>query len=95
MYDIIELNGKSLPELQEIAKELDIPKFEKLMKQDLIYKILDQQALIPQVDEKPAFSGEIKKKRGRKPKATLAAPAPAQEGKPAPVPAAKPQPEAK
>ena len=53
MYDIIELNSKSLPELQEIAKQLDIPKFEKLMKQDLIYKILDQQALIPPKDEQP------------------------------------------
>lgn len=47
MYDIIELNNKLVGELREIAKELEIPKIEKLLKQDLIYKILDQQALNP------------------------------------------------
>jgi transcription termination factor Rho len=45
MYDIVELNNKLVGELREIAKELEIPKIEKLLKQDLIYKILDQQAL--------------------------------------------------
>ncbi|MCK9400344.1 MAG: transcription termination factor Rho [Bacteroidales bacterium] len=69
MYDIIELNGKSLPELQEIAKGLNVPKYEKLMKQDLVYQILDQQALIPAKDEKPGFIPDINKsKRGRKKK---------------------------
>ncbi len=47
MYDIIELNGSDLKELREIAKELSIPKFETLKKQDLIYKILDFQAINP------------------------------------------------
>ncbi len=47
MYDIIELNGKLVSELREIAKKLEIPKFERLKKQDLIYKILDHQALNP------------------------------------------------
>ena len=61
MYDIIELNGKSLPELQEIAKGLNVPKYEKLMKQDLVYQILDQQALIPAKDEKPAFIPDLNK----------------------------------
>lgn len=69
MYDIIELSGKSLPELQEIAKDLNVPKYEKLMKQDLVYKILDQQALIPAKDEKPGFIPDMNKsKRGRKKK---------------------------
>jgi len=69
MYDIIELNGKSLPELQEIAKDLNVPKYEKLMKQDLVYQILDQQALIPAKDEKPGFIPDLNKsKRGRKKK---------------------------
>jgi transcription termination factor Rho len=69
MYDIIELNGKSLPELQEIAKGLNVPKYEKLMKQDLVYQILDQQALIPAKDEKPVFIPDLNKsKRGRKKK---------------------------
>ncbi len=47
MYDIITLNGKLVGELRQIAKELGIPRTEKLIKKDLIYKILDQQALIP------------------------------------------------
>lgn len=45
MYDILELNKKVLPELREIAKELEINRVESLKKQELIYKILDQQAL--------------------------------------------------
>ena len=45
MYDILELSKKLLPELKEIAKELNIKKAETLKKQDLIYKILDQQAI--------------------------------------------------
>ena len=51
MYDIIELNNKLVTELRDIAKELNIPKHEKLLKQELIYKILDYQALNP-VDKK-------------------------------------------
>ncbi len=79
MYDIIELNNKLVGELREIAKELEIPKVEKLLKQDLIYKILDQQALTPQKieKEKPVAKEkqqeekpEAKKSRSRKPKAT-------------------------
>jgi transcription termination factor Rho len=45
MYDILELNEKLLPELKEIAKDLGVKKTETLKKQDLIYKILDQQAI--------------------------------------------------
>ena len=45
MYDILELNKKLLPELREIAKSMKIKRVESLRKQDLIYKILDQQAI--------------------------------------------------
>ena len=45
MYDILELNKKLVSELREIAKDLQIRKVEPLKKQDLIYKILDQQAI--------------------------------------------------
>jgi transcription termination factor Rho len=48
MYDILELNGKSLTQLKEIAKEMKLHKVEHLKKHDLVYKILDQQALSPQ-----------------------------------------------
>ena len=45
MYDILELNKKLVSDLRTIAKDLGLTKFEKLKKQDLIYKILDQQAI--------------------------------------------------
>lgn len=45
MYDILELNSKLLPDLKEIAKQLNIKRVDSLKKQDLIYKILDEQAL--------------------------------------------------
>jgi transcription termination factor Rho len=45
MFDIVELNEKLLPELKEIAKSLGIKKAEVMKKQDLVYKILDQQAI--------------------------------------------------
>jgi transcription termination factor Rho len=53
MYDIIELNGKLLPELKEIARKLNVPRYEGLKKQELIYKILDHQALNPPQEEAP------------------------------------------
>lgn len=46
MYDIIELSRKLLPDLKEIAKELKIKKVDSYKKQDLIYKILDTQAIL-------------------------------------------------
>ncbi len=45
MYDILELNKKLVPELREIAKELNIKRVESYKKQDLVYKILDTQAV--------------------------------------------------
>ena len=45
MYDIIELNNKSLDELIVIAENLKIPKIKNSAKEDLIYKILDEQAI--------------------------------------------------
>ncbi len=46
MYNIIELNDKSLPELQDVAKELGIKKSESFSKEELVYKILDEQAIV-------------------------------------------------
>ncbi len=66
MYDIIELNGKLVADLRQIAKGLQIPKSEKLNKQDLIYKILDHQALNPSkevLDEEKKRILEKSKKR--------------------------------
>ncbi|UOG74006.1 transcription termination factor Rho [Hymenobacter tibetensis] len=47
MYTIEELKDRLLSDLKEIAEELNVGNFKKLSKQDLIYKILDQQAIIP------------------------------------------------
>lgn len=56
MYDIIELNAKKVDELKVMAKELSIPSFNRLKKEDLIYKILDAQAEQPNAlkDKAPA-----------------------------------------
>ena len=55
MYDIIELNKKLVTELREIAKGLDIKKSDKLKKEELVYQILDQQAINPpKAESKPA-----------------------------------------
>jgi transcription termination factor Rho len=45
MYDILVLNQKKQEELSEIAKTLNIKKFQTLTKEDLIYRILDEQAI--------------------------------------------------
>jgi transcription termination factor Rho len=47
MYNIIDLNGMSIPELREIADKLSISDYDELRKKDLIHKILDAQALKP------------------------------------------------
>ncbi len=47
MYNIEELKDRLLSELKEIAEDLGVKNFKKLSKQDLIYKILDQQAVTP------------------------------------------------
>jgi transcription termination factor Rho len=44
MFDIHSLNKKLIPELKDIAKELGVPKYQKLKKQELVYEILDVQA---------------------------------------------------
>ena len=61
MYDIIELSRKLLPDLKDIAKELDIKKIESFKKQDLIYKILDQQAIL--ASEKKTDDKKLKSPR--------------------------------
>jgi transcription termination factor Rho len=66
MYDIIELNSKLVSELKDIAKELNIDKIEGLKKQDLIYTILDHQALNPGKEKEPETKSEpVKRKPGR------------------------------
>ena len=49
MFEISQLKEKKLPELQEIAKGLNVPKFSSLKKIDLVYQILDLQAANPKI----------------------------------------------
>lgn len=44
-YNIIQLNDKDLSELQSIANELGIKEAESIKKEDLVYRILDEQAI--------------------------------------------------
>ncbi len=66
MYDILQLNQKTVLELKEIAKALEIKKFQKLKKEDLIFQILDQQAITPKVAKKVENTTEEKPKRTRR-----------------------------
>ena len=63
-YDILQLNEMIVPELLDIAKKLDISNAKDLPKQDLIYKILDKQAILPLAKEKkePAKKKVVTKK---------------------------------
>jgi transcription termination factor Rho len=57
MYDITELNAKLVGELRDIAKQLEIPKSETLKKNELVYKILDEQAIKPDLAAKLKSEG--------------------------------------
>ncbi|MFI8379383.1 transcription termination factor Rho [Leeuwenhoekiella sp. NPDC079379] len=78
MFNISELKAKKLPELQEIAKGLDIPKYRTLKKLDLVYKVLDQQAADPKAvaevievssNEKPTKTNTSEVKKTPRPRA--------------------------
>ena len=62
MYDILQLNDMLVPELLDIAEQLKIPNAKKLGKQDLVYKILDNQAI---AGAKTGVANEDKGKRKR------------------------------
>ncbi|MDC9721676.1 MAG: transcription termination factor Rho [Urechidicola sp.] len=66
MFEISTLKSKSLAELQEIAKNIGIPKFSQLKKLDLVYQILDHQAANPVA--KKTSTEKPKRKRIAKPK---------------------------
>jgi len=95
MYDILQLHDMLVPELREIADKLGVKGYKRLNKQEMIYKILDQQA-INAGDSSGGDAKENKKvskpvaekpKRGRKKKEETAPVA-----KEAPTPVAKEKP---
>ena len=64
MYNIIQLNDKELSELQQIAKELGIKRAESMKKDELVYGILDEQA-IAGASKKAAKEPQQRNKRSR------------------------------
>ena len=71
MYDILQLNDKLVSELKEIAQRVGVKGYNKMNKQELVYKILDEQALaeknssnqdVPVVDEPNPQTGRRPRK---------------------------------
>jgi len=99
MYDILQLNDMLVPELKELAKSLGLKGINKLTKQDLIYKILDHQALMggtlkdsEEVQDKPEEPpAPPKRKRGRPPKKKVEPPVEAAESQTAAEESEEPQ----
>ena len=99
MFEIESLKLKKLPELQEIAEKIGVPKYRQLKKLDLVYQILDVQASKPVKQEpkprtirkriqKPSQSSvqQESKTTIQKPKETLKEEAPKTEQKSIQVP---------
>lgn len=76
MFEISQLKAKKLPELQDIANKLKVPKYKSLKKLDLVYQILDYQASNPEVaktvvsvtEDTPKDSQSVPQKKESSPK---------------------------
>ncbi|MDR3329499.1 MAG: transcription termination factor Rho [Prevotellaceae bacterium] len=95
MYDILALNDMSLEQLREIALQLNVKKADTQGKDELIYKVLDEQAVQRSKGggghAAPPAEGSGPKKRGRKPR--IDKPTQAATPQPQPPVAAQPQPQ--
>lgn len=65
MYNIIQLNDKDLSELQQIAKELGLKKTSTLRKEELVYRILDEQAIVGATKKAAAAKSNEERKEGQ------------------------------
>ena len=65
MYNIIQLNDKNLSELQQIAKELGLKKVDSLKKEELVYRILDEQAIVGATKKVAAQQNNEERKEGQ------------------------------
>jgi transcription termination factor Rho len=63
MYDILQLNDMIVPELLDIAEQLKIANAKKMDKQELVYKILDNQAI---AGAKTGASGDAKNRQRKR-----------------------------
>src|SRR5215208_2044802 len=71
MYTIDDLNVKLLSELKDLAESMGIKNAKKLGKQELVYKILDEQAVNPATPApvaKKASSNEAEPERKMRPR---------------------------
>jgi len=101
MYTLEELNVLLLSELKEMAEKLEVTNFKKAPKKELIYMILDKQAITPEKDlpSKPKAKVEAKpkltpKKDARPPRKNVKKEAPASK-KENPAPSKKKEAEEK
>lgn len=63
MLDILQLNDMLVPELRALAEKIDLKGYKRLSKQDLIYKILDHQALVGKTEVEISVPNKIEAKR--------------------------------
>ncbi|MFM9986121.1 MAG: transcription termination factor Rho [Flavobacteriales bacterium] len=92
MYNLLELNGMKVAELKAVADKLGITQTDKLKKQDLVYKILDEQRIqneaaapteaAPAPESSDTNTGEQQDDGGKKKRERFKKPA--QEGAPMP-----------
>ena len=81
MFEISQLKEMKLPELQDIAKKLNVSKYRSLKKLDLVYQILDHQAANPKAVKEVVKEEPIKeapKQQDKKPRQRVQRP-PARE----------------
>jgi transcription termination factor Rho len=83
MYTIDDLNVRLLSELKEIAEGMGVKNAKKLTKQDLVYKILDQQAVsgdaAPASKQSSAPEADAERKMRPRRRENVAPPAPKTE----------------
>ena len=75
MLDILQLNDMLVPELKALAEKLGLKAYKRLSKQDLIYKILDHQAINGKEVEAEVEEKKPAAKTPRAPRAKKEAPA--------------------
>jgi transcription termination factor Rho len=66
MYTIDDLNVKLLSELKDLAEQMGVKNAKKLSKQDLVYKILDQQAISEEAPAPKKAAADTRNLRPRK-----------------------------
>lgn len=65
MYNILELREKELVELKKIAADMKIKRYESLLKDELVYRILDEQAISKAAEQKETANDDDESKKRR------------------------------